>query len=377
MLQFAIVIPNLNQSRFLPDAFESLRHQSVPFDLAVMDGGSTDQFDQVIQKYNDIISCVRSGPDGGQARAIADGNEMITGDIISWLNADDYYFPGALDKVASVFEKHPEIDVIYGDAIHVKPDGAFISYFPAIGEFNPKLLPLSCFICQPACFVRRFAYNAAGGINPALKYTMDWDLWCRLAATGARFKYLHDVLAAVRYYPETKTLSGDKQRYHEIWRIGKRYGKRVLPISWLGFYRFDLSFKKDKSAGERLIFNALEWMRKVKKRVFKQTQNTLYGFYPWQSEIDGQCLIQLPWYSDRKSASFVLQVTPEDVHYQIKINSVLNKSYYAVNGRLQIPVPKISEPYLEIRIKCPEKNKWELTDFSFADANSPDDNLNY
>jgi len=363
MLQFAIVIPNLNQSCFLTDALESLRHQSVPFDLAVMDGGSTDQFDQVIEKYHDIISCMQSGPDGGQARAISTGSEMITGDIVSWLHADDYYFPDTLEKVAAVFEKHPEIDVIYGDAVHVQPDGSFISYFPAIEEFNPKLLPFSCFICQPACFVRRSAYNAAGGINPALKYTMDWDLWCRLAANGARFKYLHDVLAAVRYYPETKTLSGDKRRYHEIWRIGKKYGKRFFPISWLGFYWFDLSFKKKKSVKEKIIFNIVEWLRKVKKRIFKQTQNTLYGFYRWQSLVDGQCLIQFPWYQNQAPESLSMDVSPPDAAYRISIDSFVSEKLYSRKGKLCINLSKMPTSCYRIRIECLDQRQWEIADF--------------
>jgi glycosyltransferase involved in cell wall biosynthesis len=51
MLTFAIVIPNFNQSHFLPFALESLRYQSAPFNLAIMDGGSTDNFNEVISKY--------------------------------------------------------------------------------------------------------------------------------------------------------------------------------------------------------------------------------------------------------------------------------------------------------------------------------------
>ena len=367
MLQFAIVIPNLNQSHFLPDALESLRHQAVPFDLAVMDGGSTDHFDQVIQRYCDIITCIRSGPDGGQACAISDGTEMITGDIVSWLNADDYYFPGALDKVAAVFEKYPEIDVIYGDAIHVKPDGMFISYFSAIEEFDPKILPFSCFICQPACFVRSSAYNAVGGVNPALKYTMDWDLWCRLAKNGARFKYLHDVLAAVRYYPGTKTLSGDKQRYQEIWRIGKKYGKRFIPISWLGFYRFDLSFKKDKTTGERMIFSCLEWIRHLKKRLLKQTKGTLYGIYRWQSKVDGRCLVQFPVYSECLPQKITIRVFPKNDNYYIKIGFCEINIHQALDGYIHLELPHQKDVFYNIQIECCENREWKLIDFSFLE----------
>ena len=368
MLHFAIVIPNLNQSHFLPDALDSLKSQSVPFNLAVMDGGSTDHFNQAVQEYVDIIAFMRSRPDGGQARAIADGIEMISGDIISWLNADDYYFPGVLDKVVSVFEKHPEIDVVYGDAIHVKPDGAFMSYFPAIQEFDAKKLPYSCYICQPTCFVRRSAYEAAGGINPALKYTMDWDLWCRLAANGVRFKYLHDVLAAVRYYPETKTLSGDKRRYREIWRIGKKYSKRFIPILWLGFYRYDLTFKQKKTLWEKVVFNILEWTRYIKKRLLKEDVDTLYGFYRWKSVVDRQCIIQLPLYGNRKIQAVYIRVSPGNMDYLIEINSNCYKKLSEIDGRIRIELPQLSEPYLCIKVTCQEGHVWELTDFYFDNS---------
>lgn len=267
MVCFAIVIPNLNQSRFLPYALESLRHQRVPFNLALMDGGSVDEFGTVVDQYSDMITFLSSGPDGGQAAAIRDGMNAICGDIVCWLNADDYYFPGALEKVSAFFHTHPEIDVVYGDAVHVKEDGAFLSYFPAIEEYNSQKLPRSCFICQPSCFVRRSAYEAAGGIDSALTYTMDWDLWCRLAKTGARFQYTHEVLSAVRCYRQTKTFSGDMRRYSEIWRIGKKYGKHLIPLPWAGFYLYDLSFKKESSTvSERIIFLLLSHLRRFKKR---------------------------------------------------------------------------------------------------------------
>ena len=136
LITFAVVVPNFNQSRFLPSALESLRHQSAPFTLAVMDGGSTDNFRAAVAPYSDIITFLRSGPDAGQAAAIEEGIKAIEGDAVGWLNADDYYFPGALARVAACFEADPKLDVVYGDAIHVTEAGFFLSYFPPIREFN-------------------------------------------------------------------------------------------------------------------------------------------------------------------------------------------------------------------------------------------------
>ncbi len=363
MPHFSIVIPNLNQSDFLPDALESLCHQNVSFALAVMDGGSSDGVGEIVEKYSDIITYFQSGPDGGQAHAIREGFSRIDGEVIAWLNADDYYFPGALNKVLDFFEKNPGVDVVYGDAVHVRPDGAFISYFPAIEDFDSKKLPFSCFICQPACFVRRSAYDAVGGINPALTYAMDWDLWCRLAACGARFERLHDVLAAVRYYPETKTLSGGKRRYLEIWKIGRKYGGQLLPVSWPAFYRFDLSFKSNRSAGENFVFHLLEGARYLKKKFFKKKSLPLYGFYPWQARVAGCALIQFPCYHDFSPQSLTLNIFPENAKFNVEIDGKSFQTIHARGNVLTIDMPVSEAPCRRVAIWCLGQENWEIIAF--------------
>lgn len=370
MAAFTIVVPNFNQSHFLPFALESLRHQSVPFRLAIMDGGSTDNFDEVLSEYADITTYSRSAADEGQAAAIRQGFDNISGDILSWLNADDYYFPGALERVAACFEADPKLDVVYGDAIHVTEAGFFLSYFPPIQEFNAGDLTRTCFICQPACFVRRSVYERVGGVNASLAYAMDWDLWCRLARAGAKFRYLHEVLAAVRYYPGTKTLSGDSKRYREIWRIERQYGQRWLPWSWPGFYFFDLSFKEHKTVAEKITFSFLTSLRRMKKKVFasrdlkKQTSETLYGFHRWEPFVVGRGTIHLPWYDKRRLRKILLQVTPDGRSYRTTINGAYETVVLAKEGQFSIDVPLLDKPSVEITIECLDQQRWALLDFS-------------
>ena len=370
MLSFAVVIPNLNQSQFLGTALESMRYQAVPFELAIMDGGSTDDFHEVVEKYSDIITFMRSERDEGQAAAIREGKDIISGDIVAWLNADDYYFPGALERVATYFEEDSELDVVYADAVHVYPDGCFLSYFFGIQEFDEKDLTRSCYICQPACFVRRSAYEAVGGIDPNLQYTMDWDLWCRLSLGGAKFKYIHELLAAVRCYPETKTLSSNWLRYKEIWRIQKKYGHRVLPLSWPGFYFYDLTFKKEKTVTEQACFYFLSLMRRLKKSIYRAGHSkngalkTIHGFHRWESIVQGHCTIHLPWYDKRQWTKVYMTVKPLHDNYQIRIDGELCR--YKMNGqRLVITeVPPIKTPYRKISIECGGKGKWRLLQVS-------------
>lgn len=370
MLSFAIVIPNLNQSKFLGTALESLRYQVVPFELAVMDGGSTDNFREVVEKYSDIITYLRSERDEGQAAAIREGKDIISGDIVAWLNADDYYFPGALKRVAACFEEDPELDVVYGDAVHVCPEGCFLSYFFGIQEFDKKDLTRSCFICQPACFVRRSAYEAVGGIDPTLQYTMDWDLWCRLSSGGAKFKYVHELFAAVRSYSGTKTLSGDWLRYKEIRRIEKEYGNRPLPLSWPGFYLYDLTNKKDKTVIERACFHFLRLLRRFKKSIkwMGHSRNgangPVHSFYRWGSVVRGKCTIRLPWYNKQQWARLCMKVKPAHDDYRIRIDGELCRHEMHGQGLVVPEVPPLKAPQREISIECCNKGDWKLLEVS-------------
>lgn len=365
MTTFAIVIPNRNQSHFLPTALESLRHQSQPFYLAVMDAGSTDGFKEVAEKYKDIITHLRSENDNGQAAAIKEGKEAVAGDIVSWLNADDYYFPDTLEKVAACFEKHPDIDVVYGDAIHVTPDGFFISYFPDTREFDADYLTRNCFICQPACFVRRSAYTRVDGLNPELHYTMDWDLWCRLAKQGAKFKYLKEVLAAVRYYPGTKTLSVNKKRYLELYRIEREYGGRLLPRSWIGAYYYTLKCNSEETAQPSIAVRYLSFLRQIWKNILSATSDKTdakqkYGFQTWTRLVDGTGTIYMPWYTTPSLKKLSLKVKPRSNNFEVIINNKPCITQWGENYLLHIYLPTISSQILKLSIRCLDKWQWEF-----------------
>ena len=212
---FSISIPVYNQAQFLRTALESIRCQDVDIQLAVLDASPDDSSQEILAPYRHMVHYAYYHSDSGQAAAIQEGWNNTSGDIVAWLNADDYYFPDALAKVRQVFVDRPDIDVVYGHGVHVSANGSFEMYFPAISD-NLALLARGCIICQPSCFVRRTAMEKVGGLNVTLHYAMDWDLWLRLLHAGCSFYFLDEILSAVRIHSTTKTLSGAKQRYQEI-----------------------------------------------------------------------------------------------------------------------------------------------------------------
>src|ERR1700761_5899979 len=113
-MKISIITPCLNAETSIVRAIESVRDQNYKnWEHIIVDGGSTDGTLAILAKYPHLK--VRSGPDAGQADAMNKGIEMASGDIISFLNADDYYFPEAFLKVAEAFDD--QTDFVVGNVL--------------------------------------------------------------------------------------------------------------------------------------------------------------------------------------------------------------------------------------------------------------------
>ena len=135
-----------------------------------MDGGSTDESLQIVDRYRQNLTSVVSEKDNGQYDAISKGFAMATGDILCWLNSDDIYFPWTMRVVARLFADFPQIDWIMGVRCELRNDAvqgiSNVTPFPRdvirSGAFHPR--GLGC-IMQEGCFWRRSLYEKAGGIS--------------------------------------------------------------------------------------------------------------------------------------------------------------------------------------------------------------------
>ncbi len=238
---FSIVTPSLNQGEFLPTAIESVLEQSIDgLDYLVVDGGSTDRTLPILSSYGNRIRWI-SEPDRGQSHAINRGFRKTQGEILAWINADDQLAPGALAKVRELFDRHPEVDLIYGAGLILDEAGQKTGPFAGIEPFSLwRLTHFLDFVLQPAAFFRRAAFEALGGLDETLHYTMDWDLWIRLAGGGragegragegrageGRVLFVDEVLGHSREYGRTKTSTGGLRRVREISRLVKLHTGR-------------------------------------------------------------------------------------------------------------------------------------------------------
>jgi glycosyltransferase involved in cell wall biosynthesis len=240
----SIVTPSFNSGPFLRECIESVLSQDYPnIEYLVMDGGSTDETPAILERYRDRITRIHSAPDFGQGQAINRGLSGAKGAIVAFLNADDAYLPGAVGQAVRAFAAHPGAVVIYGNAYHVTADGATIAPYPT-QDFDRAALARSCYVCQPAAFVRREAFERAGAMNPTLHYVLDYDLWLRLAAFGP-FVRIEPFLAKSRVHAGSKSVSNRKAFYREVFSLLKsHYG--YVPYEWVQGYASCLIDRDDQ-----------------------------------------------------------------------------------------------------------------------------------
>ena len=282
-LTVSAVTPSYNQGRFIGRTIDSVLSQGVPdLEYVVMDGGSTDATVSVLESYGDRLR-YRSERDKGQPDAVNKGMAETTGEIIAWLNSDDVYTPGALQAVLEVFEKNPEVDVVYGDADHIDVNDAFIEAYPA-EPFDLTRLKERCIICQPAAFFRRRVVERFGNLDLRWQYTLDYEFWLRLAKGGAVFSYLPRKLAGSRFYPQTKT-SGAKLTVHGEINDMMLFTFGRVPERWLFNYAHALVREKWQMADASLLFTpavalasvmaSLRWNRTLSPTVLRTTASWL------------------------------------------------------------------------------------------------------
>lgn len=196
----------------------SVLDQRVPaFEYFVMDGGSTDSSVEIIRKFENKLTGWVSEKDTGQADAINKGLRQSTGEIIAWLNSDDFYLPGALERVTLAFEQNPEAGLVYGNVLSVDAQGKSFN-LQTFQAFN--LLDLMSFriISQPAVFIRHSVLKQAGLLDPSFHCLLDHHLWLRIARL-APIVYIPETLAAARYHAEAKNLARTADFGREAFRI--------------------------------------------------------------------------------------------------------------------------------------------------------------
>ena len=229
-MKVTVITPSYNQGKYIKRTIDSVLSQGIQdLEYIVMDGGSTDETLDILKTYKNQIIW-RSERDKGQTDAVNKGLRLATGEVIGWLNSDDIYYPGAVSKVMKIFEDHPEINVVYGNANHIREDDSVIEEYYT-EDFNYERLKEVCFICQPALFFRKTMVEKYGYLDEKLQYCMDYDYWLRLGKYE-NFYRLNELLAGSRLYDDNKTL-GFRRKVHEEMLVMQKKNLGKADKKWI------------------------------------------------------------------------------------------------------------------------------------------------
>ncbi len=203
----SIATPSFNQGEFLEQTICSVLDQEYPrLEYVVQDGGSTDSSREVLQRYRERLHRCESRKDNGQSQAINLGFAGTTGEIMAYLNSDDLLLPGSLHAVAQYFQKHPDVDVVYGHRVVIDKAGLELGRW-VLPKHDNEVLKWADYVPQETMFWRRRIWDKVGGIDESFRFAMDWDLILRFQDAGAKIVRLPRFLGAFRVHQSSKTVS--------------------------------------------------------------------------------------------------------------------------------------------------------------------------
>jgi len=240
--KISIVVPSYNQSVFLERTLISILNQNYPnMELIVIDGGSNDGSQDIINRYDKYIDYWISEKDKGQSDALNKGFAKTSGEIIAWLNSDDIYLPGTLRRVGSEVMSRPRVDVFYGNEYIIDEDDQIIkerrvtSGLPIFSMLG--FLAGNFGYYQPASFWKKELYLKVGGVDSSFRFTMDNDLFAKFDLAGAKYCFIKQFLSGFRLHSGSKTTNMQDIAAGELKHIYEKYN---MPKPVSSFVRMNL-----------------------------------------------------------------------------------------------------------------------------------------
>lgn len=242
--KISVITPSYNQGLFLEETIRSVLLQGYPnLEYIIIDGGSTDNSVQVIKKYEKWLAYWVSKPDKGQSDAINQGFRIAKGDLVSWINSDDLYFPETFSKIARNFQKYPEADFVYGDGDVIDERGELKlellsrSYdLSILKSYHFMTNNTTNFIIQQSVFWRFKVFDKIGLLDDSLHYGMDYEYWLRAGTAGLSFVHIPEKIGKYRMISGTKTMSNPTIFWNERLEIFRRYNSKRMKRFFIYYF---------------------------------------------------------------------------------------------------------------------------------------------
>ena len=204
-----IVTPTYNQADYLAETIESVLNQSYPnIEYIVINDGSTDHTEQVLDRYRDKVVCIQQ-ENIGQSATLNKGWSMAKGDFLTYLSSDDIIYPDAVASLVEGIVKYHHGDgvgLVYGDFDTINQNREKIKTLRS-ENYDEKRLIVDL-VCQPGLlplFVNSI-FKSTGGWDINLKQVPDFDFWLRCSSLTI-FKRLPIVVGGYRVHEGSASFS--------------------------------------------------------------------------------------------------------------------------------------------------------------------------
>lgn len=227
-MKISVITPSFNQGHFIKETIDSVLNSNYDdIEYIVMDGGSTDDTVDILKSYGDRIIW-KSEKDNGQTDAINKGMNLATGDILCFLNSDDYYMADTISYVMDYFKNNNDAMWLSGDYKIVDENGEEIQgfvkkYKNLLKSFPNKMtLKVANYIIQPSTFWRKEVYKTIGPFDEKLNYVMDYDYWLRTIKKYPLY-LTKKKLCSFRIHGQSKGGFDFSKQFDEELKICKKY----------------------------------------------------------------------------------------------------------------------------------------------------------
>jgi glycosyltransferase involved in cell wall biosynthesis len=236
--RITVVTPSFNQARYLEETICSVLNQGYPnLEYIVIDGGSTDGSVDIIRKYEPQLTYWTSEKDKGLYDGIQKGLGRSTGEIMTWINADDKYHQQCLFTVAEIFGRFATVKWLMGANTFFDEAGLCFLYddLPYSQRWSRLRLKLfdGAFIQQESVFWRRVLWEEAGGyIDQNYSLAADFELWLRFSRHRPLYTSSY-ILGGFRFRSENQKSYEQRDQYlKQVTEILAREKKDAFPLSF-------------------------------------------------------------------------------------------------------------------------------------------------
>jgi len=234
-----IVTPSYNQGQFIEATILSVLNQTHKnIQYIIVDGGSTDQTMEVVNKYKDQIDIIIHEKDKGQTDAINKGFKLAKGELLGWINSDDILYPDCVEKIVKAYLEKPNGAIYYNRFNNrINSQGQITETYERNIPNREYLLSINYDVIQPGSFYKRELVSRVGYLNVNNHYCMDLDLWLKLLNHGSIYNVSDSPSAGFRMWEETKTNTGKEKFLKNIREVlilngAKYYSKTVRKTYW-------------------------------------------------------------------------------------------------------------------------------------------------